>query len=248
MDKIKLLPAGDRALIAEFGCEISPAINDSVNILAKSLTEAGIPGIGELIPTFRSLLIHYDPAQIQFEELAKRVKELAAHPKQAGFQTKRILEIPCCYGSHFGWDLEDMSRYTGLSREEIIFLHSCAEYRVYMLGFLPGFVYLGGLDQRLEIPRIKTPRIKIPAGAVGIGGNQTGVYPLDSPGGWRLIGSTPVDFYDPCRTEPVLCRAGDRIRFVPVTSCDYYDIRREILRGSFQLSVQFVREETTPCP
>ena len=107
-----------------------------------------------------------------------------------------------------------------------------------MLGFLPGFVYLGGLDKRIEMPRLATPRVRIPRGAVGIGGSQTGVYPLDSPGGWRLIGASPVDFYDPERQEPVLCKAGDYIRFVPISSCDYYDIRQMLQRGEFTINIQ----------
>ena len=122
--------------------------------------------------------------------------------------------------------------------EEVIERHSCVDYRVYMMGFLPGFAYLGGLDKRLEMPRLKTPRVKIPAGAVGIGGSQTGVYPMDSPGGWRLIGGTPVDFYNPEREEPILCRAGDYIRFVPITMDDYYDIRHMILRREYRVEVE----------
>ena len=119
-----------------------------------------------------------------------------------------------------------MEQLTGLSRQEIIELHSGTDYKIYMLGFLPGFVYLGGLDKRLEVPRLDTPRVKIGKGAVGIGGDQTGIYPMDSPGGWRLIGGTPVDLYDPHREDPVLFKAGEYIRFVPISIMDYYDIRQ----------------------
>ena len=127
-----------------------------------------------------------------------------------------------------------MEAYTGLDRDEIIAIHSSVDYRIYMMGFLPGFVYLGGLDKRIEMPRLKTPRVKILPGAVGIGGSQTGVYPVASPGGWRLLGGTPVEFYDPGRKEPVLCKAGEYIRFVPITINDYYDIRRMVSKGEYE--------------
>ncbi len=234
MNAMKLLPAGDQALVAEFGNSIDPEINRQVHALASALTREQVPGIRELVPTFRSLLICYDPAVTGFGQLSEALKRLAGRPETNVPAARRILQVPCCYGSHFGPDLCDLERYTGLSREEIIRLHSSVDYKIYMLGFLPGFAYLGGLDKRLEIPRLSTPRVKIPKGSVGIGGSQTGVYPLDSPGGWRLIGSTPLDFYRPDNEEPVLCRAGEYIRFVPVSSSEYYDIRQMILRGTYR--------------
>ncbi len=238
MNNIRILPAGDSALAVEFGNTIDPDINDQVHALAQKLTEANLPGILELVPTFRSLLIHYNPSLMTYSSLAETVQQLEKAAVSTKTARKRILEIPCCYGSHFGPDLADMEQYTGLSRDEIIERHSSVDYKVYMLGFLPGFVYLGGLDKKLEMPRLATPRVKIPQGAVGIGGSQTGVYPLESPGGWRLIGGTPVDFYDPDREEPVLCHAGDYIRFVPITSTDYYDIRQMILRGTYSVTIR----------
>ena len=234
----KILPAGDRALVAEFGDSIQEETNDLVHALEQKIEQGHISGITETVPTFRSLLIYYDPSIISGNKLRESVLSLCEHLESGKKENGRILEIPCCYGSHFGQDLPDSMEYTNLTMEEIISIHSSVDYKIYMLGFLPGFVYLGGLDKRIEMPRLKTPRTKIPKGAVGIGGNQTGVYPLDSPGGWRLIGSTPVDFYDPSREEPVLCRAGDYIRFVPITSCDYYDIRQMIQRGTYQLSIR----------
>ena len=130
-----------------------------------------------------------------------------------------------------------MEKLTGLDRDEIIAIHSATDYKIYMLGFLPGFVYLGGLDKRIEVPRLKTPRVKIRKGAVGIGGNQTGIYPMDSPGGWRLMGATPIDLYDENRETPILLAAGEYIRFVPISILDYYDIRQEILKGTYRLEV-----------
>lgn len=234
---MRLLPAGDRALVAEFGNTIDPEINSRVHSLAGQITRQRIPGVTELVPTFRSLLIHYDPAVISYRTLCETVRNLEKTAGKTADTAKRVLHIPCCYGSHFGPDLADMEKLTGLGREEIIAIHSSVDYKIYMLGFLPGFVYLGGLDKRIEAPRLSTPRVKIPKGSVGIGGSQTGVYPLDSPGGWRLIGSTPVEFYSADREEPVLCRAGDYIRFEPVTSADYYDIRQMIRHGTYQLHI-----------
>lgn len=237
MNDMRLLPAGDRALAAEFGDTIDPEINNRVHALAHRIKAESVPGILELVPTFRSLLIHYDPEQISFRTLCNKVTELEKNAGTSEVSARRVLHIPCCYGSHFGPDLKDMEKLTGLTRDEIISVHSSTDYKVYMLGFLPGFVYLGGLDKRIEAPRLSTPRVKIPKGSVGIGGSQTGVYPLDSPGGWRLIGSTPLEFYKADREEPVLCRAGDYIRFEPVSSSDYYDIRQMLLHDTYKLQI-----------
>mgnify|MGYP004655606945 FL=1 len=234
---IKVMPAGDSALVVEFGNEINEAINEKVHALAKKIRQENIPGITEMIPTFRSLLVSYDMLQISYSKLSVMLSVLSRELEMNRAAHRRIVKIPCCYGARFGADLTDMERLTGLSREEIIELHSSVDYKIYMLGFLPGFVYLGGLDKRLEVPRLDTPRVRIGKGAVGIGGNQTGIYPMDSPGGWRLIGGTPVDLYDPEREDPVLLRAGEYIRFVPISIMDYYDIRQEILKGTYSLDV-----------
>lgn len=234
---IKVMPAGDSALVVEFGNEINEAVNEKVHALAKKIRQENIPGITEMIPTFRSLFVSYDMLQISYSKLSVMLSVLSRELEMNQAAHHRIVKIPCCYGARFGADLTDMERLTGLSREEIIELHSSVDYKIYMLGFLPGFVYLGGLDKRLEVPRLDTPRVRIGKGAVGIGGNQTGIYPMDSPGGWRLIGGTPVDLYDPEREDPVLLRAGEYIRFVPISIMDYYDIRQEILKGTYSLDV-----------
>ena len=150
---------------------------------------------------------------------------------------KLITEIPVCYGGVFGPDIENVAKLAGLTVEEVIKIHSQEDYLIYMLGFLPGFTYLGGLDERIHTPRLANPRIKIPAGSVGIGGSQTGIYPLDSPGGWQLIGKTPVKTYDPLREPPILFEAGQYIRFVPVTEDEYYKIEDKISKGQYQYSI-----------
>lgn len=225
-------------MLAVLGNTIDESVNNKVNSLAEKLREKQLPGVGELVPTFSSLLINYAPSLISYHELDSILQQLAEEVQSVEEGPGRLLHIPCCYGGHFGPDMDFAVKHSGLAKEEIIALHSAPVYKVFMLGFLPGFVYLGGLDPRLELPRLKSPRLAIPRGAVGIGGKQTGVYPLQSPGGWQLLGATPVEFYDPQRPEPILCRAGDRIVFEPATSCDYYDIRQEILRGTYSVKIE----------
>ncbi len=227
MTTMNLLPAGDRALTADFGNVIDEGVNRQVNALKKALLKENIPGLREMIPSYRSLLIEYDPALITLQELSRRVEAARPDTVGAAAEKKNVLEIPCCYGGEYGEDLPGLAELTGLSEEEIIAIHSGTDYRIYMLGFLPGFTYLGGMDERIAAPRLPSPRVSIPAGSVGIGGSQTGVYPIASPGGWRLIGRTPVKFYDPHREKPVLCEAGDYIRFVPITAAEYEKMEKD---------------------
>lgn len=234
---IKLMPAGDSALVVEFGDKIDENVNAHVHALARKIEEQHIEGIVEVVPTFRSVLVQYDVFVCSYSKISDMILGLADHLDGFDKTTKKIVKIPCCYGARFGPDLADMEKLTGLDRDEIIAIHSATDYKIYMLGFLPGFVYLGGLDKRIEVPRLKTPRVKIRKGAVGIGGNQTGIYPMDSPGGWRLMGATPIDLYDENREPPILLAAGEYIRFVPISILDYYDIRQEILKGTYRLEV-----------
>lgn len=245
MGKVKIMAAGDCAVTVEFGQGIDTVTNDRVHAFTAALKKEGIPGVTEAVPAFCSLLIYYDPLKTSFHKLIPVIESLAEGLGDIRQEKKRVLKIPCCYGARFGPDLADMESYTGLDRDEIIRIHSSVDYKIYMMGFLPGFVYLGGLDERIQMPRLETPRVRILPGAVGIGGSQTGVYPLASPGGWRLMGGTPVDFYNPERENPVLCKAGEYIRFVPITIGDYYDIRQMAVRGSYQ--IETVEEGEKEC-
>lgn len=238
MKGMDFMPAGDRAMVVQFGDTIDEKTNRQVQLLAKWIEAQGTEGVQEVLPTFRSLTIFYDPAKTSYHTLKTTLKHAEISEEDGSHMEKRIVEIPCCYGGCFGEDLMDMEKLTGLSSKEIIQIHSGTDYLVYMLGFLPGFVYLGGLDERIHAPRLTTPRVKIPAGAVGIGGSQTGVYPLDSPGGWRLIGSTPVRMYDPDREEPFLCNAGDYIRFCPIEEAEYREIEVQVKAGTYQARVR----------
>jgi len=218
LTKLQFYPAGDSALVAEFGQVIDERINEQVHNMARWLQSNPVPGVVEVLPTFRSLMVFYDPLKISYKKLCKKLQACPALPEDRAVGEKKILEVPCWYE---GPDLADMEALTGLPREQIIEIHSSVDYKIYMMGFLPGFVYLGGLDPRICAPRLPTPRTRIEPGSVGIGGNQTGVYPVASPGGWRILGYTPLKFYDPSRSEPILCKAGEYIRFVPVTKGEY---------------------------
>ena len=237
MQNIRILTAGDSSLLVEFGNEISPAINKKITTTVNLMREQHIEGVVDVIPAFCSLLINYDPRVISYEELKDRMMGLVKMEGQTGQDRKRIFEIPVCYGGEYGPDIASIAAHAGLSEEEVIRIHSSRDYLIYMLGFLPGFCYLGGLDERIHTPRLANPRIKINAGSVGIGGSQTGIYPLDSPGGWQLMGMTPVKTYDPDREVPILVQAGDYIRFVPIDEAEYHRIRELEERGEYRCVV-----------
>lgn len=230
----RYLAAGDLGLVVEFGDRIDPAINRRVHDLFVVLDAARMPGIVDLVPTYRSLLITYDPQQLPLEELRRVVEAteqgLSATPGPA----PRVIEVPTAYGGEFGPDLSFVASHNHLTEAEVIAIHSGTDYLVYMMGFSPGFPYLGGMSERIAAPRLDTPRTAIPAGSVGIAQAQTGIYPVESPGGWRVIGRTPIALFDPFRTPPVLVEAGDYIRFVPMAPDDYHAIGTRVARGAWQ--------------
>jgi inhibitor of KinA len=214
----RFLLAGDAAVVVEFGNEINLEINHRVHALARALAEHPLPGLGEAVPTYRSLLLHYDPLRLSYAEVEMSVAEALQTCDATPPPELRLVEIPTVYGGEHGPDIGFVAEYNGLTVEEVIRLHSEATYTVYMLGFTPGFPYLGGLPDALVTPRLETPRQRVPAGSVSIAGAQTGIYPLATPGGWRLIGWTPVMLFDPARTPPALLQPGDRVRFVPIAA------------------------------
>ena len=209
-----MLPVGDLGLLVEFGDTIDPALSEAVVALDEALARAKLPGVVETIPTYRSLLIEFEPREISFPLLAQQVWELLrgnrAFPPPVA---ERRLVVPVAYGGEFGDDLDEVAAALGTEPHAIVDLHLAAEYRVYMIGFMPGFAYLGGLPAELRLPRRSTPRPRAPGGSVMIGGGQAAIAALPLPTGWYVIGCTPARGFDPARAEPFLFRAGDRIRF-----------------------------------
>ena len=237
MNETLFLPAGDSAVNVEFGRTIDPEINKKIRSLSDSLSRKPIRGVTECIPTFRSLLVCYDPLQTDGEALIKKLKKRIDKLDSAASVSKRVFKIPVCYGGEFGEDIAFVASHAGLTEQEVIDIHTSRDYLIFMLGFLPGFAYLGDLDKRLHTPRLSNPRTSIPAGSVGIGGEQTGIYPLASPGGWQLIGRTPVRPYDPEAEQPILYSAGDYIRFFSVDEQEYRRIEQLVERGEYECEV-----------
>lgn len=209
----RVLPAGDAALTVEFGESIDPEVNDRVMTFTRAIESLDLTGLIETVPTYRSATVYFDPVGLEAGLLAERLKALAEALPPAISSPPRNVEIPVCYGGEFGPDLPDVASFANLSVQEAIALHASVEYRVYMLGFSPGFPYMGTVPGALTMPRLATPRACVPAGSVGIAGSQTGIYPLESPGGWRVIGRTPLRLYDRARPNPFLLEPGDRVRF-----------------------------------
>ncbi|HDI59474.1 MAG TPA: 5-oxoprolinase subunit PxpB [Desulfobacteraceae bacterium] len=224
-DRPRFRACGDRALLAEYGTGIDLAVNRKVHAVAAALRERSLAGIEAVIPAYRNLAVIYDPIVVSFENLTAALTALESDLETAEPAEPRTVDIPVCYGGRFGPDLAFVAEHNQLTVEEVVRIHSQALYPIYAVGFAPGFCYLGGLDPRLHTPRLPTPRTRVPAGSVGIAEAQTGVYPSDSPGGWRLVGRTPLRLFNPSRADPFLYQAGDQIRFVPVSEPDFHRLR-----------------------
>ena len=235
MPNVRFLLTGDTSLSAEFGNEISETINAQIRAFTIALEKSDISGIVELVPTYRSCMIHYDPGAISYAALVKRLEALIGGLDAIEIPPSDVLEVPVLYGGEeMGPDLAFVAEHAGISKEEVVKVHTSVPYLIYMLGFTPGFTYLGGMSDKLETPRLKQPRVKIPAGSVGIAGKQTGVYPIDSPGGWQLIGRTPVRMYDPDRETPILPQAGQYIQFVSIDQAEFDRIAAEEAAGGYK--------------
>jgi len=223
-DKPRFLLAGDRGLVVELGAAIDPEINRKVREISVSLEETPIVGVTEVIPTYRSVLICYDPVRINPERLRKEILDRERSLDKLEIPPPETTEIPVAYGDEFGPDMEFVAQHNRLSPEEVIQIHSSGTYLIYMIGFTPGFPFLGGLSEKLFTPRLENPRQSVPAGSVAIANNQTGIYSLDSPGGWRLIGRTPIKVYDPTRSPPIILKAGNYLRFKRISRDEFQEI------------------------
>ncbi|MBM3546204.1 MAG: 5-oxoprolinase subunit PxpB [Alphaproteobacteria bacterium] len=224
---LRLLAAGDTALTAELGDTVDPRINARVLSLDRALAAEALPGIVETVPTYRSLQIHFDPDRLDVEALGRTLEALAAKLDDEP-PPGRTWRVPVAYGGEHGIDLEATAARIGVSTEEVIAIHLAGDYRVYMIGFQPGFAYLGGLDSRLHLPRREVPRLKTPAGTISVGGIQAAVASIEAPSGWHLLGRTPVRAFDPVRAEPLLFGVGDRIRFERISADDYVSLATRV--------------------
>lgn len=234
MEDIRIVPEGDSAILVEFPQVISYEINNRIISLVELLKEQYIEGVMDMTPAFCSLLVHYDPRVVTYKKLVGRIEKMLTLNFESRTKVRKVYEIPVCYGGEYGPDLDFVAKNAGISVDEVIKIHTSEDYLIYMLGFLPGFPYLGGLNEKIHTPRLANPRIKIPAGSVGIGGVQTGIYPLESPGGWQLIGQTPVKTYDPERSSPILFEAGNYIRFRAVSEEEFEKIKSEVENNTYE--------------
>lgn len=231
------LQNGDSAVTVQFKNEISKEVNSYVTSLCAEIENNKIKGVIEYIPTFCSVSVLYDCTLISAKKLISKLEKIIKNIKITTSRKAKLYEIPVCYDDCFALDMGNVCEHSHLTREEVIARHSGRDYLIYMLGFLPGFAYLGGMDEALATPRLDSPRSEIFEGAVGIGGEQTGIYPVASPGGWQLIGKTPVKVYDKERENPILYSSGDYIRFVPVSLAEYDQIETQINTGTYCVKV-----------
>ncbi|HXF81265.1 MAG TPA: 5-oxoprolinase subunit PxpB, partial [bacterium] len=218
---MRVLPLGERGLLIEIGDVLDPAINAQVRALAHRL--AGMPGVEEVVPALRSVLVVVDPLAADPGLIAEKAEAALPALRGAVAEGGRRVEVPVLYGGEAGPDLEEVAAAAGLSVAQAARMHAEGEYTVYMLGFRPGFPYLGVLPEPLRVPRLASPRARVPAGSIGVADALSGIYPLTSPGGWRLIGRTPLSIYDPTAADPILLRPGDRVRFSPIDAATFAD-------------------------
>ncbi|RXT04934.1 5-oxoprolinase subunit PxpB [Ammoniphilus sp. CFH 90114] len=232
----QVYPLGETALVVALGDSINLETHNKVKALAKFLDEQPFTGLVEYVPAFTTVTVFYDPLQFADDEQVSAYKRVSDIMDSIMNQLKeeergnfRVMEIPVCYGGRFGPDLEFVAEHNGLTPEEVVEIHTSGEYLVYMIGFAPGFPYIGGMSERIAAPRRPSPRLAIPAGSVGIAGKQTGVYPIETPGGWQLIGQTPLQLFRPLDSSPSLLQAGDQVRFVSVTEDEFLELKGDLI-------------------
>lgn len=215
-------PLGDSAVVVRLGDQIDLKTFHEVRAWSQFLAEHSFPGFVEQTPAFNSVTLYYDPGCISWDDVSGWLQGNVAGVGASAPHAGRTVEIPVCYGGEFGKDLDFVAQHAGLPPREVVEIHSQLDYLVYLIGFAPGFPYLGGMSERIAAPRRKSPRLKVPAGSVGIAGTQTGIYPLETPGGWQLIGRTPLALFRPDENPPTLLQAGDTVRFRPIGEREFH--------------------------
>ncbi|WP_044895340.1 5-oxoprolinase subunit PxpB [Bacillus alveayuensis] len=236
MENYELIPLSENALIIKFGEQITPEVHQRVRQVSTYFMEQRIEGMIEVVPAYTTVTVYYDPLlllkntsgnDLPFEMVCAVLRNILASLEYTDTVEGNEVVIPVCYGEEFGPDLEEVARRNQLTPEEVIDIHTNGHYLVYMIGFAPGFAYLGGMSEKIATPRKDSPRLRIPAGSVGIAGMQTGVYPIESPGGWQLIGRTPLQLFRPDHPQPSLLQVGDRVRFQAITKEEYRKFQEE---------------------
>lgn len=226
---IKFIPYGDKAILVNFGNRIDYKINALVHNFENALMKEKIEGVIEAIPAYSSITVIYDPKVVNFNVLVKKLKSLWKKRKRLHVSSSNeLIEVPVIYGGRYAPDLKFVAEYNKLSLEEVVKIHSSCEYVVYMVGFTPGFAYLGEMPLRIATPRLANPRKSVSKGSVGIGGNQTGIYSIESPGGWRIIGRTPLKLFDMQKEPPVLLKPGMKVKFIPIDEDKYKKIEEDL--------------------
>ena len=222
----RIVPAGDSALVVEFEERIDPVISARGAALADALVAEHIAGVRDVVPTYRSVAVYFDPLRTNQQMLTGALERLAASTSRREWPCRVPIRVPVCYGGDYGPDLARVAAFAGLSENDVSEIHAAGTYQVLMLGFTPGFAYMGVVDARIAVARLETPRSRVPRGSVGIAKEQTGIYPSETPGGWPLVGRTPLRPFDLSRAEPFLFRPGDQVQFLPITRKEFDDLDR----------------------
>lgn len=246
MQKLKFFSQGESGLVVELADKIDLTVNLTVHAIGRSIRQELTGVVEAVVPTYRSLLVMYDPLQIRRDSLKEKIEAIYLRVAMHGtaVSSAKTVVIPVLYGGEAGPDLDFVAHHNNLTPDEVISIHTSGAYRIYMMGFTPGFPYLGGMSERIATPRLSTPRKEIPAGSVGIAGSQTGLYPQKSPGGWQLIGRTPLRVFDPTAADPFLYQAGDLLKFEAISGEEFERIERSISRGEYRPEVRFLEEVT----
>ena len=244
----RFLPCGDLALSVELGDDINREVNARVLALEYLIQQKGLGGVTETVPSYRSLLVYYDPLAVSWDELTTSLRALWREARPGVLPPARTVEVPCCYGGDLGFELEAAAAKIGLPAEEVARLHAAADYYVYFVGFTPGLPYMTGMPERLHIPRLVQPRTKTPPGSVSIGGIQCCIYSVESPGGFWVLGRTPLALYDHAAADPILFRAGDHVRFRMIDRAEYDAIAAAVAEGRYQPRIEVASQPAPATP
>ncbi len=239
---LKYLPLGDKAFLVKIGNGISPETHIKVQNFSKLLEEKKLKGIIEVTPAYNEILISYDPGVLNYKKLISELRELEKEKINLYAELKRIIHIPVCYEAEYAPDLEMVASLNDISINEVVKIHASNEYLVYMLGFTPGFCYLGGMNEKIATPRKETPRTSIEAGSVGIAGKQTGIYPIDSPGGWQIIGKTPLKLFNPKSEPHFFIEPGCYLKFYRISKIEFESIKMQVEQNSFAIKIEAKNE------